>query len=164
MAVLKIETGVDNKILRTKSATIKRIDKKIKKLIADMKETTLAVDGLGLAAPQIGQDIRLFIARLNYGTPNELMVPMINAEILAFSEDMQEEEEGCLSLPKRFGIVNRHAALTVSYTDERNTLRTLKLEGLNARIIQHEIDHLNGILIADKMKEVDATGRKGRGI
>lgn len=164
MAVLKIITGVGNPILRAKSAPVKKIDKKLKKLIADMEETTLAVDGLGLAAPQIGKNVRLFIARLNYNTPNELMMPMINAEILEFSENMADEEEGCLSLPKRFGIVNRHTALMVSYTDERNTVRTLKLEGLNARIIQHEIDHLDGVLIADKMKEVDATGRKGRGI
>lgn len=164
MATLKIVTGTDNQILRTKSVPVKKVDKKLKKLISDMEETTLAVDGLGLAAPQVGENIRMFIVRLNYGTPNELMVPMINAEILEFSEDMADDEEGCLSLPRRFGIVNRHTSLMVTYMDERNTVRTLKLEGLNARIIQHEIDHLDGILIADKMREVDASGKKGRGI
>lgn len=152
MAVLKIITGATNKILRTKSEPVKRIDKKTKKLIADMIETLRDCDGLGLAASQIGVNARLYIARLNYQTKNEALVIMINAELIESSDKTADGEEGCLSLPGKFGIVRRATEITVRYLDRRGKANTLNLEGLNARIIQHEIDHLDGVLIADKMQ------------
>lgn len=150
MAMLPIVTGVENKILRAKSAPVKKIDRKLKKLIADMAETMQAVDGLGIAAPQVGVNLRIYIARLNFNTPNEMIVPMLNAEFLEKSDGMENNEEGCLSIPGRFGIVRRHKAVTIRYMDEKEKWHVLKLDGLNARIMQHETDHLNGILIADK--------------
>lgn len=153
MAVLEITKGVENKILRTKSAVVKKIDRKIKKLIVDMAETMQAADGLGIAAPQVGVNLRIYIARLNFNTPNEMIVPMLNAEFLEKSEEMENNEEGCLSIPGRFGTVRRHTAVTIRYMDEKEKWHVLKLDGLNARIMQHETDHLDGTLIADKIEQ-----------
>lgn len=161
MAVLPLVTGIDNKILRTKSKPVKVIDRKIKKLIKDMTETMIHADGLGLAAPQIGVNLRIYIARLNFNTQHEMIVPMVNAEMLKISKETSHNEEGCLSIPKRFGIVKRANDVTVRYMNERGTINTLNLTGLNARIMQHETDHLNAILIADKWeREVDVAARK----
>lgn len=150
MAVLEIVTGVENKILRAKSAPVKKVDRKLKKLVADMIETMAHADGLGIAGPQVGVNLRIYIARLNFNTPNEMIVPMLNAEFLEKSEGMENNEEGCLSIPGRFGAVRRHKTVTIRYMDEKAKWHVLKLDGLNARIMQHEIDHLDGVLIADK--------------
>ncbi|MBI4994507.1 peptide deformylase [Candidatus Peregrinibacteria bacterium] len=151
MAVLKIITGVDNKILRTKSAPVKKIDRLAKKLVADMIEIIQSVDGLGIAAPQVGVNLRIFIARLNFNTANEIIVAMINPEFLKMSEETEEGEEGCLSVPGKFGIVRRAKSVTIKYLDLRGQLQILNLSDLNARIVQHETDHINGILFVDKM-------------
>lgn len=154
MAVLPIVTGTDNKILRTISSPVKKIDRKIKDLVADMTDTMMAVDGLGIAAPQVGVNLRIYIARLNFNTPHEMNVPMLNAEFLSIVDEMDEYEEGCLSIPKKFGLVKRANKVTIRYMDLKGKTHTLNLEGLNARIMQHETDHLNGILIADKMRDI----------
>lgn len=156
MAILPIVTGGDNKILRTVSLPVKKIDRRIKDLVADMAETMQSVDGLGIAAPQVGVNLRIYIARLNFNTPHEMNVPMLNAQFLNISDETEEHEEGCLSIPKRFGILRRSVRVTIRYMDLKGKTHTLNLEGLNARIMQHENDHLDGILIADKMREIDA--------
>lgn len=153
MAVLEITKGIDNKILREQSAPVKKIDRKVKKLIADMTDTMLAVDGLGIAAPQVGVNLRIYIARLNFNTPNEIIAPMLNAEFLNMSEEKDDGEEGCLSIPGKFGLVRRSKSVTIRYMDEKGKIHTLKLNGLNARIMQHETDHLEGVLIADKIEQ-----------
>lgn len=151
MAIFSIVTGIDNKILRTVSAPVKKIDRKIKKLVTDMIETMQAVDGLGVAAPQISVNLRIFIARLNFNTANEIVVPMINSEFIKISDETEEGEEGCLSVPGKFGIVRRAKFVTIAYTNLRGQKQTLNLSDLNARIVQHETDHINGILFVDKM-------------
>lgn len=157
MAVLQIETGADNKILRTKSASAVKIDRKIKKLIADMIDTLNAAEGLGIAAPQVGVNLRIFIARSNFDTPQETIIPMISPEILEMSDETEAGEEGCLSVPGRFGIVIRSRELTVGFADLKGKKQVLQLSGLNARIIQHEMDHLDGKLFIDRMeREISA--------
>ena len=151
MAVLKIITGVDNKVLRACSAPVKKIDRKVKRLVAEMIETMQAVEGLGIAASQVGENLRIFIARLNFDTANEIIVPMINSEFLKISDETEEGEEGCLSVPRVFGIVRRAKTVTIKYTDLRGQPQTLNLSDLNARIVQHETDHIDGILFVDKM-------------
>ena len=163
MAVLKLTTGVDNKILRTVSAPVKKIDKTIKKLVADMIDTVMDCDGLGIAAPQVGVNLRMYIARLNHATPNEMWVPMLNAEFQSRSVETHSAEEGCLSIPGKFGIVERAASVTIRYMDMKGKFHVLHLGGLNAKIMQHEMDHLNGTLIADKWHEVhEETFKKAR--
>lgn len=157
MSILPLTIGFDNKILRTVSSPVKKIDRTVKKLVKNMVDTMIACDGLGIAAPQVGVNLRIYIARLNFQTPHEMIVPMINAEFLKMANEKEEHEEGCLSLPKQFGIVRRATEVTIHYMDIKGKKITLHLTELNARIMQHETDHLNGILIADKMeKEVSA--------
>ncbi|PJC37261.1 peptide deformylase [Candidatus Peregrinibacteria bacterium CG_4_9_14_0_2_um_filter_53_11] len=156
MAVLPIEKGTENKILRTHSKEVKTIDKKIKKFVNDMIETMFDADGIGIAAPQVGVNLRIFIARLNFDTPHEMIVPMINPVLENFSKKTTNVEEGCLSIPGRFGKVRRSSTVTVHYTDIKGKRVTLHLEGLNARIMQHETDHLDATLIADKMTSSSA--------
>lgn len=152
MALLPIVTGIDNKVLRTQSLPVKKIDKKIKKLVKDMTETVISVDGLGIAAPQVGLNLRIYIARLNYNTASEMWVPMINAEFAELSKEIDEHEEGCLSIPGKFGQLSRSKKVTIRYMDLGARHHLLELDQLNARIMQHEMDHLNAILIADKWK------------
>lgn len=159
MAALPIITGADNPILREKSAPVKHIDKKVRKLITDMMDTLASANGLGLAAPQVGVNLRIFIIRLNHGTKNELVVPMVNAKILDISDKMESGEEGCLSLPGKFYTVERAASLAIEYQNQHGKHHTLNLHGLNARIIQHEIDHLDGILMVDRMEKETFGGK-----
>lgn len=153
MAILPLVQGSDNPVLRKKSVLVKKIDRKIRKLIADMIETMIAANGIGLAAPQVGVNLRIYIARLNFDTPHEMNVPMINPEFVKASDEFVAHEEGCLSLPERFGTVRRAKEVAVRYMDQRGGFHTLHLEGLNARIIQHEMDHLDAMLIADKFEK-----------
>lgn len=151
MAILKIEQGEDNPILRTVSKPVEKFDKKLAKLLDDMRETTLKVNGLGLAAPQIGINIRAAICIFNYGTEKEITIDAINPEISSLSDDMQIEEEGCLSLPGQFKKVARYQSLTFRYYDRKGRLNELRLDGLNAVVAQHEIDHLDGKLLVDRV-------------
>ena len=157
MALLKLETGTDNTILRTVSKPVKKVDKSLGKLIDDMKETMDHENGIGLAAPQIGQNIRVIVAKFNHSTSSEINLGMINPEIISRSDEMEVGEEGCLSVPKQFDKVARNKTIVVKFLDIKGKENMLKLSGLNARIIQHEIDHLDGILFVDKIvDEIEA--------
>ena len=153
MTKLPIEKGVDNKILRTKSAPIERIDKSIKKLIKDMMETMEKKNGLGLASPQVGVNKRLVIVTLNYDTDHEMVIPLINPQILTFSDEKNIAEEGCLSLPGIYKLVKRSSHVRLKYKDQKGNEHILELDDMNARVVQHEIDHLDGVLFVDRVKE-----------
>ena len=146
--MLKIETGSENQILRNKSVPAKSIDKEQLGLIKEMKETLIAEGGAGLAAPQVGRNVRLILANLSTLSKHKIVV-MINPEIISFSEESEIVEEGCLSLPDLFVQVERSTAITVKYLDEKGKEQVKHLKGMNARIVQHEIDHLDGVLICD---------------
>ena len=148
---LKIETGEGNEVLRKKSENVSAIDKKIMKLIKDMEKTMKGEKGVGLAAPQVGVSKRLIIVLLD----NKITVPMINPDIIDHSNETEYGEEGCLSLPGKWGQVERFKQIAVQFIDSKGTKRVLKLEGFNARVVQHEIDHLDGILFTDYLKTED---------
>jgi peptide deformylase len=131
---------------------VKKIDKKICKFLDDMKDTMIAAQGVGLAAPQVGVNVRAVICRFNYDTNHETVVDMINPEILSKSDDLLLQEEGCLSIPGKFEEVARHESLTVKFTDRKGREQVLKLKGFNARIVQHEIDHIHGMLYVDRVE------------
>ena len=147
MAVLPIVTGKDTPVLRKKAAKVPKVTKEILSLIKDMEQTTVAAEGLGLAAPQIGQSMRLCIVRMH-----GKLTPLINPDILWRSSETTEEEEGCLSLPETFVYVTRAKGIVVRYTDAAGQEREQKLEDMDARVVQHEVDHLNGVLIVDYVK------------
>ncbi len=158
--ILDIETGSANQILRTKSLPIKKIDSSIKKLARDMKATIDPAGGMGLAAPQVGQNIRMILIKIpgeyyketgfDLCMPNQNMI-LINPEIINISEDHCIMEEGCLSLPEYFAEVIRPCAVDFKAMNEKGEPIYGKVSGIFARILQHEIDHLDGILFEDKV-------------
>ena len=146
---MEIFKGSKNQVLRTKSFKIDNFDKSLKKLIKEMKTTMEESNGQGLAAPQIGQNIRLILVSID----KKNIMTMINPEIIEISTETTVDEEGCLSLPGIWGQVERAKQIKVSFLDEKGHSQILALNDLNARIVQHECDHLEGILFIDKMLE-----------
>ncbi|MBD3244868.1 MAG: peptide deformylase [Candidatus Moranbacteria bacterium] len=142
---LKIITKNDP-TLRQKSKKISDVgDPKIQDTIKNMIKTLKLNNGIGLAAPQIGKLIRLFVIELDY----KLYV-IINPEIKHISKDRIAMEEGCLSFPGIFYQIIRNKKITIKYIDQFGQKQTLKAKGILARAIQHEIDHLDGVLFIDK--------------
>ena len=149
MAVLEIIEAPDRR-LTTPSAPVERIDTELLRLLDDMLETMYAAPGIGLAAPQVGVLRRAFVADLgNEGERAPICV--INPEIIARSDTTNIAEEGCLSLPKHFGDVARFDQVRVRYLDRAGAAQEIAADGLLARCLQHEIDHLNGILFVDHL-------------
>ena len=151
--ILNIETGRDNPILRKKSDVVREITKKTAKLIKDMEETMIINKGVGLAAPQIGIHSRIILVTLD----SKQILPMINPRIIASSKNTVIAEEGCLSLPGEWGKVKRPRDVTVDFFTTKNQKIIMKFEDFEAREIQHEIDHLDGVLFTDYLEEGDIT-------
>ncbi len=152
---MNLETGKDNKILRTLAEPVERITPEIRELIRKMKKIMKTNNGVGLAAPQIGVQKQIFVAELLYeGEENGIFYAVINPKITNISKEKERLEEGCLSLPKLYGEVERPKKIQVEYLNEMGKKKRLRASGLLARIFQHEIDHLNGDLFIDKVKEV----------
>ncbi len=154
---MDIITGKNTKILREIAQPIEEITPDIQKLIPEMRKTMRQKHGnyygAGLSAPQVGLSIRLFIAEPNWTiTKSGKLYVCINPEITARSKEIDEIEDGCLSLPGYTGISTRHRAVTLAYTNEYEKKVKTKAKGLLAWVFQHEIDHLNGILFIDKAK------------
>ena len=145
-AVFPIQTGNENLSLRTVCTDVSVVNSEVKKLIQKMQKTLTASDGCGLAAPQIGKNIRVIIAQLG-----KKFVPMVNPKVKYLTEKENLDSEGCLSVPGEYGKVWRKNSLEVEYLDEKGkkTIRTLHM--FDARVVQHEIDHLDGILFTDRM-------------
>ena len=142
--LLKIEK-YPSKILLKPNQKVEVIDEKIKKLIFDMEETMHAAEGCGLAAPQVGINFRLAVV-----DPGDRLITLINPEIIKTSKKSEIMGEGCLSLPGIEVKVKRFWQIEVKTLNIEGKEIKFKTEGLLARIIQHEIDHLNGKLILDK--------------
>ena len=126
------------------------MDKKIQELIADMFETLHTNNnGIGLAAPQVGLSLRLFVIELEGDS-----YALINPKITAKSRKKIIAEEGCLSFPGQFLPVSRYSDVQMRYTDQFGQPGKIKAQGLLARALQHEIDHLDGILFIDRVKKI----------
>lgn len=138
-----------NPILRKKSQEIAEITPEIKRLILDMQETMKAAKGVGLAAPQVGQNIRLCLINTEKGP-----LALLNPKITWKSLRTETEEEGCLSCPNVWLPVKRSKIVYVKALSEDGQSLSFKAKGLFARVIQHEFDHLDGILIVDKKGRV----------
>ncbi len=160
MSTFTIETGEDNPVLRAKAKPVARVDKSIKKLASNMIDAMKESDGMGLAAPQVGISKRIVIVLLNYNTDHEMIVPLINPEITYFSDDTGKAEEGCLSLPGIYKQVERSKQIRLTYTDTKGKEKMLVLEDMNARVVQHEIDHLDGILFIDRVEKQKAVEKE----
>ncbi|MDK2867797.1 MAG: peptide deformylase [Clostridiales bacterium] len=150
MAIRTIRTDSDP-ILRKTSKPVKVFDNKLTELIDDMIETMHEAEGVGLAAPQIGILKRVIVFDLY---DEEGPMALINPEIIETSGN-QCEEEGCLSLPGQRGFVNRPYEIKVRFQDAQGDHYEIEGEELLARVLSHEIDHLNGILYIDKVVDVE---------
>ena len=148
MALLEIEKA-GSPVLKQICEPVKKIDGKLRALLDDMAETMYKYDGIGLAAPQIGRAIRAVVIDVGTGK----LLELINPEILA-KEGSCMDSEGCLSVPGIFGDVERAEKVTVEYTTRYGKRRKLEADALLARCIQHELDHLNGILFIDVAKSL----------
>ena len=156
MSKLKIIT-VPSKVLRQKSSKIEGIDKSVKKLIKDLTETLREVGGLGIAAPQVGKLLRLIIIESKGGErkngskkPIIPLTVLINPEVVKCSKEKGKDDEGCLSVPELWAVVERPKSVTVKALNEKGKPIQIKAKDLFSRVLQHEIDHLNGILFTDK--------------
>ena len=155
MTLRKIVTLPDP-VLRRKAHPVKKFDKELGTLIDDMVETMREAPGVGLAAPQIGLSERLLVIEYYEREEDEEIedAPMkvwavINPEIVKASEEKVIGVEGCLSIPGLLGEVERHAEVHVKYLNKQGKPMKIKAKGWLARIFQHEIDHLNGVLFTD---------------
>ena len=136
-------------ILKTRSAPVARVDDAVRKLMDDMLETMYAAPGVGLAAPQIGVTKRIVVLDVTRDDEQGDPVRLVNPEIVWRSPEQTVREEGCLSLPEQFAEVRRPEAVRVRYLDETGAEREIAGSGLLARCLQHEIDHLDGVLFTD---------------
>jgi peptide deformylase len=146
--ILKI-VQIPDPILNKKTLPLKQITPEIIKLAQNMIETCKKANGIGLAAPQIGQSIRLCIIDLSHMGLEPFV--LVNPKIIKKSWRKVELEEGCLSIPGIFGIVKRPQKITVEAQNLQGEKNQLEADGMLARVIQHEIDHLDGILFTSKM-------------
>lgn len=143
-----------DKRLREVSKPVAKIDASIKALVEDMFETMYDAPGIGLAAIQIGEPHRVVTMDLaKKDAPKEPRV-FINPEILGFSDDKNIHEEGCLSIPEFYEEVERPAAVKLRYLDLDGNQHEIEVDGLFATCIQHEIDHLNGVLFIDHISKL----------
>ena len=160
MALRKIVT-LPETVLSRKARAVARVDKNLQTLIDDMVETMREAPGVGLAAPQIGLSERIIVIEYYEREEDEeqedapkKVWALINPEIMKSSEETLIGVEGCLSIPGLVGEVERHAAVQVKGLNRHGKPVKIKAEGWLARIFQHEIDHLNGILFTDRAKRV----------
>jgi peptide deformylase len=148
MAQLPIITAPDPR-LKLKAKPVKSVDDEVRRLMDDMLETMYAAPGIGLAAPQVGVPRRVLV--LDVAREGEKAAPLkiANPEILWRSDELATYSEGCLSLPEHYADVERPARIRLRYLDYQNEIREEEMEGLLATCIQHEIDHLDGLLFVD---------------
>jgi len=163
MAIKKILTE-PNKILRQKSLSVENVDKDIQILMDDMLETLYAAPGIGLAAIQIGVAKRVIVMDLQRDRDKDKdkevkknPLYFVNPEIVWKSEDKLTYEEGCLSVPNQFAEIDRPKECNVKYLDYNGHPQEMKADGLLATCIQHEIDHLEGILFIDYLSKLKKT-------
>ena len=152
-----IELG--NPVLRAKAKEVKEIsDPKVQELIDDLIITAKQASGVGLAAPQVGESLRIFIISSYPNNrypeaPDMIPTPIINPQIISYSEELQDGWEGCLSIPGLRAPVLRHSAVKVKYFDREGNEIEAILEDFVARIFQHEFDHIEGIVFIDRLED-----------
>ena len=143
-------------ILRKKSESLEIVDNELRKLMDDMLETMYEAPGIGLAAVQVGIPLRLIVMDVSWREEDGNKEPkfLINPKIVSKSRKMSSYEEGCLSIPEQYAEIERPESCIVEYLDYDGKQSTLKAEGILSTCVQHEIDHLNGILFIDYLSSL----------
>ncbi|HVJ42709.1 MAG TPA: peptide deformylase [Dongiaceae bacterium] len=150
MALLPILVAPDPRLKKI-AKPVAAVDATVRKLMDDMLETMYRAPGIGLAAPQVGMLQRVIVLDLAHEDEKPQPLRMANPELIWVSDDDASYNEGCLSVPDHYADVVRPAGIRVRYLDENNVARELEADGLLATCIQHEIDHLDGILFIDHL-------------
>ncbi len=160
MAKILEITQLGNPVLRKQAKEVENLlDKNVQELISDMFFTLNAVNGAGIAAPQVNELLRVFIVS-SRPTPRYPNAPqmeaftVINPTIVSYSEEIVSDWEGCLSIPKVRGLVPRSKSIIANYFDLKGKKQKIELTDFPARVFQHEYDHLNGIVFFDRMDDV----------
>ena len=153
MATLPIITAPDPR-LKTKARRVAAVDDKVRRLMDDMLETMYGSIGIGLAAPQVGQPSRVIVVDVARQGEKPQPLKVANPEILWRSPEQMTCNEGCLSLPEHYADVTRPAKIRMRYLDYENEIREMEAEGLLATCLQHEIDHLDGLLFVDHISSL----------
>ena len=151
-------------ILREVSRPVERVDADVARLAADMLETMYDAPGIGLAAIQVGVPLRMLVVDLSKEDEDRAPQVFINPEVLSVSDVRNVHEEGCLSIPEYYAEVERPASIRLRYLDRDGAQKEMEADGLMATCLQHEIDHLNGILFIDHISRLkrDMVVRKFR--
>ena len=156
MATKKILTE-PNKLLRQISKTVEKVEDEERKLMDDMLETMYAANGIGLAAIQIGVPKRIIVMDISKEENEKNPMFFVNPVIIKKNVEKATYEEGCLSVPNQFAEIDRPNSCEVEYLDYNGNKKKLKAEGLLATCIQHEMDHLEGILFIDYLSKLKKT-------
>lgn len=151
---LKVEIVKEpEKILRKKLKSVEKITPEIKALILDMRKTMVESHGVGLAANQVGRDLAIFVIGAKLAEENKVPDAYINPEITESSREQAEMEEGCLSIPEYWQQIKRTKKIKLKALDENGKKIKIKARGFLARVLQHEYDHLQGVLIKDRAEK-----------
>ncbi len=153
MAVLPIVVAPDAR-LKLACAPVERVDGAVRRLMDDLLETMYQAPGIGLAAPQVGVPKRVLVVDVSRRGEQPAPFRMADPELLWRSEALDVHEEGCLSLPGQYAEVTRPGRARIGYLDETGARRELEAEGLLATCIQHEMDHLDGVLFVDRISSL----------
>ena len=153
MAIRKILTEPDP-FLRQKSKNVEQVDNKIRLLMDDMLETMYDAPGIGLAAIQVGIPLRVIVIDLSKDEEKKTPLYFVNPEIISSSDQDATYEEGCLSVPNQFAEIDRPDKCQINFVDYNGEKKILKAEGLLATCIQHEMDHLEGVLFIDYLSKL----------
>ena len=160
MAILKI-AKIGHPILFKKTNEISKLDDiDLKEIVLNMSETMLDSSGIGLAAPQVGIQKQILVIDLDIENPTTPPLVLINPEIIGSSASIETYEEGCLSIPGVYLDVIRPSSIKLSFRDEMGRPKKMNADGLIARCIQHEMDHLNGVLFVDRVTSQEDLDRE----
>ncbi|TCD16465.1 peptide deformylase [Oricola cellulosilytica] len=141
-------------ILRKSSAPVERVDDQLRRFADDMLETMYDAPGIGLAAIQVGEPLRMLVIDVAKEDEEKNPQVFINPEVVATGDGLSVYEEGCLSIPDYYAEVERPANVTVNYLDREGREKSLEANGILATCLQHEIDHLNGVLFIDHISKL----------
>ncbi|TCS65021.1 peptide deformylase [Varunaivibrio sulfuroxidans] len=153
MAIMPIIVAPDPR-LKVSCKAVPKVTNAVAALMDDMLQTMYAANGIGLAAPQVGDKRRVVVVDVSRSDEPPAPICMANPEIIWESDDATLHEEGCLSLPEHYSDVLRPSVVTVRYVDRENEIRELTAEGILSVCIQHEIDHLDGVLFVDHISSL----------
>jgi peptide deformylase len=141
-----------DRVLRQPAKRVAKVDHSIRQLAQEMLQTMYSADGIGLAAPQVGINKQIIVIDCEPDNPKNPPLVLINPVIKRFGRSLCDAQEGCLSIPGVYLDVMRPEEIEVSYKDENGRPQTLKANGLLSRAIQHEMDHLNGVMFVDRVE------------